>query len=328
LEDPLSLPELSGYGLKKNKSYLAPRIRSEIPRCHGLEELAASDGLFTKGRIAGTLQNAEAFSHPSPASIQDTSQSSSASNQIETSWGVDVHDSDDRSLGNDSSDENRRFLAGPGNTKTENPPKTSLDTTQASTNPSDTVLDELTPVNFEASDVSLTSPVSSPSPASSPNSSIYAEMDGTLGPMALRLVTTMVRELMQQVLPMVTGAWTSTRAPNSNGHSNQQASTSSAQSLATGSNSQPESTKRTRDDDKNPGDGGESSSEDDDNDDRRRRKKGKGNIDRVPHLGLRCPFYLRDPEKYAQIQACSSGRGFADMSRLRYYAYMKMIKHH
>ena len=64
----------------------------------------------------------------------------------------------------------------------------------------------------------------------------------------------------------------------------------------------------------------------DDDDDRRRKKRGKGPIGRESHLGLlRCPFYIRDPERYAQIQACSSGKGFANISRLMYGDYRMVI---
>ncbi|KAF2106188.1 hypothetical protein BDV96DRAFT_337079 [Lophiotrema nucula] len=73
--------------------------------------------------------------------------------------------------------------------------------------------------------------------------------------------------------------------------------------------------KRERDGDKYPDD----DDDDSEDDDRRRNKKGKGPEGKGSHLGLRCPFYLRDPEKYSKIQACSNGKGFADMARLRHH---------
>jgi len=125
------------------------------------------------------------------------------------------------------------------------------------------------------------------------------------------------------------GAWTSLRAPTSSGHSNQQPSSSYAPPLTTGSIGQSGPKKRTRDDDRDPRDEeNNSDDDDDDDDDRPRKKRGKGPIDREPHLGLRCPFYVRDPERYAQIGACSSGKGFANMSRLRYSDYRKIVVNH
>jgi hypothetical protein len=74
------------------------------------------------------------------------------------------------------------------------------------------------------------------------------------------------------------------------------------------------STKRPLAPDRDP----EDPDDDSDDDEPRRNKKGKGPVGREPHLGLRCPFYLRDPERYVKVQACSNGRGFANMARLRF----------
>jgi len=71
------------------------------------------------------------------------------------------------------------------------------------------------------------------------------------------------------------------------------------------------SRKRARGGGKEPDDSGDDSSDDSD----RNNNEPKGN--RRPHLGLRCPFFSHNPAKYANIHACSSGRGFADMPRLR-----------
>ncbi|KAF2731117.1 hypothetical protein EJ04DRAFT_554948, partial [Polyplosphaeria fusca] len=82
-------------------------------------------------------------------------------------------------------------------------------------------------------------------------------------------------------------------------------------------NPTPESTprKRQRGAGEDPN-GDENESEDDD--ERRSNKKGKATTDRKSPLGLRCPFYSHDPNRYARVQACSNGRGFPSMARLRY----------
>ncbi|KAF2107323.1 hypothetical protein BDV96DRAFT_653914 [Lophiotrema nucula] len=85
-----------------------------------------------------------------------------------------------------------------------------------------------------------------------------------------------------------------------------------------GGSKQPRAKKRERGDGRDPGDGdGDDSTTDDD--DRRRNKRGKMPAHRKPHLGLRCPFYLRQPDKYRNVQACSNEGGFADFSRLRFH---------
>jgi hypothetical protein len=52
--------------------------------------------------------------------------------------------------------------------------------------------------------------------------------------------------------------------------------------------------------------------------DRRNNKRGKGSTaTNSPSKRPRCPFYLRNPSKYAMIQACSSGKGFKDIAALK-----------
>lgn len=54
----------------------------------------------------------------------------------------------------------------------------------------------------------------------------------------------------------------------------------------------------------------------DDDEDSPKRNKGKVAKIRASGRRLRCPFYSNDPEKYGSNQACSSGLGFPDMSKL------------
>ncbi|KAJ4299236.1 hypothetical protein N0V90_004480 [Kalmusia sp. IMI 367209] len=66
-------------------------------------------------------------------------------------------------------------------------------------------------------------------------------------------------------------------------------------------------------------DGYGDSSEDDSDDDAPKRKKCGPADAKEPRRRLRCPFYLHNPKKYGTMQACSSGMGFEDMSRLKYH---------
>lgn len=72
--------------------------------------------------------------------------------------------------------------------------------------------------------------------------------------------------------------------------------------------------KRGRDGGKDPDDESGNSNSDDD---RRKPKRGKIPANGKPERRLRCPFYLHDPEKYGSTHACSSGKGFSDLTRLR-----------
>lgn len=75
--------------------------------------------------------------------------------------------------------------------------------------------------------------------------------------------------------------------------------------------------KRCQGAEKDLNDGGDDSG--DDEDDPRKKKKPKVADDPMLRRRLRCPFYLWDPKKYGHLQACSSGMGFEDMSRLKFH---------
>lgn len=72
--------------------------------------------------------------------------------------------------------------------------------------------------------------------------------------------------------------------------------------------------KRNRDGGKDPDDGDDSDESDDDD---RKNKKARYDDEGPSRRRLRCPFYLKDPKKYGVSQACSSGMGFEDMTRVR-----------
>ena len=330
--------------LEMSKVDFRPNIQTQCPFC--FESLESWDE-----RCKHIVSHFDDAPNLSSMIKQCGARSSSAAKHTESSLNNGDDDSDNSSLKDYSLDDSK------GNTKTKNFIEGSLETTWSSTDISETTL-KISPVgNFEVSDIPLTRPVSpsslsghieastdlsnttlSPPPAvksevsdtplirpASPSSlSERLDIDGILGSVASDLVSTMIWGLLERTIPMLTSAWISLGAPTSSGHPDQQSSSSSAPPLTTGSIGQSSPKKRTRDDDGDPGDDEENDSKGDD-DDRRRKKRGKGPIDREPHLGLRCPFYVRDPERYAQIQACSSGKGFANMSRLRYGDYRKVI---
>jgi hypothetical protein len=106
-------------------------------------------------------------------------------------------------------------------------------------------------------------------------------------------------------------------ATDNPGYSNTQSSSPRSQGNPVSSSSkaphQPQRRKRARGDGRDPEDGGNES--DDDEDDRPKKKNEKRSPDRLPHRRLKCPFYQRQPEKYAR--AACRGEGFADMAKLK-----------
>ncbi|KAF2471772.1 uncharacterized protein BDR25DRAFT_393297 [Lindgomyces ingoldianus] len=92
----------------------------------------------------------------------------------------------------------------------------------------------------------------------------------------------------------------------------QRESSSSSSSQAS---DHPPQRKRARGGGRDPGDGGDDSGDDGDNNDRPPKKNGKKSPFGVPHRRLKCPFFQRQPEKFAR--AACRGAGFADMAKLK-----------
>ncbi|KAF2792877.1 hypothetical protein K505DRAFT_418159 [Melanomma pulvis-pyrius CBS 109.77] len=99
-------------------------------------------------------------------------------------------------------------------------------------------------------------------------------------------------------------------------YSNTQSSSSRSQGstvpLSSNAPHHPQRRKRLRGGGRDLGNGGD---DEDDEDDRPKKRNEKNSPDRLPQRRLKCPFYQRQPEKYAR--AACRGEGFADMAKLK-----------
>ncbi|KAF2183096.1 hypothetical protein K469DRAFT_751693 [Zopfia rhizophila CBS 207.26] len=135
--------------------------------------------------------------------------------------------------------------------------------------------------------------------------------EGLLSAAILRVKTLVLHDLLEYTIPEFTDALECSGTSNTQpGQSrNQIGITSSSQQTS----EQPRRQKRSRGNGRDPGDGSDESGDDEDK--RPSKRNDRGPPDGLPRRRLKCPFYQRQPEKYAR--AACRGEGFADMAKLK-----------